>query len=59
MAQVGTMHSVGTPAPDTGRYQHAACSNTAIYNKGNTLAPCQNPYCPRKGADWMLQAKLT
>jgi hypothetical protein len=59
MALIGSTHSVGTPAPDTGRYQHSACSNTAIYNKGNKLAPCQDNSCPRKGADWILIQKLT
>jgi len=59
MANVGSTHKVGTPAPDTGRYRHSACSNTEIFNKGNTLAPCANHSCPRKGADWILQDKLT
>jgi hypothetical protein len=59
MAQTGSSHSVGTAAPDTGRYKHSACSNTAIYNKGNILAPCQNYSCPNKGASWILQEKLT
>ncbi len=59
MAQIGSSHHVGTPAPDTGQYKHSACSNTAIYNKGNILAPCQNYSCPHKGAAWTLVQKLT
>jgi hypothetical protein len=59
MANTGSTHAVGTIAPDTGRYKHSACSNTEIFNKGNKLAPCANPSCPRKGADWILQDKLT
>jgi hypothetical protein len=35
------------------------CGNTEIFNKGNVLAPCANYACPHKGADWVLQAKLT
>ena len=59
MANVGDKVSVGKPAPDTGRYKHSACQNTEIFNKGNTLAPCANKQCPNKGADWILQEKLT
>lgn len=59
MANVGDRCRVNTDAPDTGRYKHSMCANTAIFNRGNNLAPCQNPACPNKGADWILQAKLT
>lgn len=59
MANVGESFKVGTPAPDTGRYKHSACSNTEIFNKGNILAPCANTYCQSKGANWVLQNKLT
>ena len=59
MANVGDRFSVGTKAPDTGRYKHSACSNTEIFNKDNVLAPCANTACPKKGADWILQQKLT
>lgn len=40
MANVGDSCKVGTDAPETGRYKHSACSNTAIFNKNNNLAPC-------------------
>jgi len=59
MASVGDRCRVGTNAPETGRYKHSACSNTAIFNKYNNLTPCQNYNCPQKGADWILQEKLT
>lgn len=59
MANVGDRCKVGTPAPDTGRYKHSACSNTEIFNRPNILAPCANNQCPQKGADWILQEKLT
>jgi len=59
MANVGDRVKVGSNAPETGRYQHTACSNTAIFNKRNNITPCQNHACPNKGADWILQEKLT
>lgn len=59
MANTGDRCSVGTRAPETGRYKHSACQNTEIFNKGNILAPCANKQCPNKGADWILQQKLT
>lgn len=59
MANVGDRVSVGSNAPDTGRYKHSACSNTAIFNKGNNMTPCQLTNCPSRGADWVLQQKLT
>jgi hypothetical protein len=59
MANVGDRCAVGTHAPETGRYKHSACTNTEIFNKHNVLAPCANKQCPDKGADWILQEKLT
>lgn len=59
MANVGDRCKVGSDAPDTGRYKHSACTNTAIFNKGNNLTPCQNRQCPNIGADWILIQKLT
>jgi hypothetical protein len=59
MANVGDKFRVGTPAPETGRYKHSVCANTEIFNKGNPFAPCANASCPNKGAEWILQAKLT
>lgn len=59
MANVGERCRVGTDAPETGRYRHSACANTAIFNKGNNLTPCQNGQCVNRGADWILQEKLT
>ena len=47
--------SVGSLAPDTGRYQHSACSTTEIFCKGKTFVLCNNPNCPNKGANWALQ----
>jgi hypothetical protein len=38
MANSGVYGSVGSPAPDTGRYQHSACTHTEIFTKGNILA---------------------
>jgi hypothetical protein len=59
MANVGDRCPVGTRASDTGRYKHSVCPNTEIFNKGNVLAPCADRACPKKGADWILQQKLT
>ena len=50
--------AVGSPAPDTGQYQHSACS-TETFNKGGILPLCANPSCPNKGGNWAMQAKLT
>jgi hypothetical protein len=50
--------AVGSPATDTGRYQHTACSKTEIFNKGDILVLCPNRSCPNKGANWTLQEKL-
>jgi hypothetical protein len=55
----GFPRAVGSPAPDTGRYQHSACTQTEIFNKGNILLRCANRSCPNKGANWALQEKLT
>jgi hypothetical protein len=61
MATVGTRVSVGTNAPETGKYKHTAigCQNTIILNKNNNVPPCQLPRCARKGADWQLIEILT
>jgi hypothetical protein len=55
MANSGVYRSVGSPAPDTGRYQHSACTHTEIFTKGNILALCSNGSCPNKGANCVLQ----
>jgi hypothetical protein len=55
----GPSRAVGSLAPDTGRYQHLACTTTEIFSKGNILVLCTNPKCPNKGANWTLQEKLT
>ena len=55
MANIGVHRAVGSPAPDTGRYQHSACTHTEIFNKGNILALCSKGSCPNKGANWVLQ----
>ena len=54
-----TSRAVGSPAPDTGQYQHSACTNTETFNKGDILPLCANHSCPNKGANWALQEKLT
>jgi hypothetical protein len=59
MANVGDRFHVGTKCPETGRYKHTVCTNTEIYNKGNTFAPCSNRSCSNRGADWELKDKLT
>jgi hypothetical protein len=57
MASVGDSRSVGSPAPETGRYLHAACTNSENFIKGSILPLCANPRCPNKGANWVLQEK--
>jgi len=58
MASVDGYRAVGSPALDTGRYQHSACTKTEIFNKGDILKVCANPSCPNKGANWVLKEKL-
>ena len=58
MANTGDICSVGTSAPDSGRYKHSVCSNTEIFNKNDILPRCANPTCQQKGADWILQRKV-
>ena len=53
----GTSRAVGSPALDSGRYQHSACTKTEIFNKGDILKVCANSSCPNKGANWALRAK--
>ena len=55
----GTSRAVGSLAPDTGRYQHSACTSSEIFDKGNILKLCANRSCPNKGANWSLQETLT
>jgi hypothetical protein len=55
MANIGGYRAVGSPAPDTGRYQHSACIYTETFAKGHILALCSNQSCPNKGANWVLQ----
>jgi hypothetical protein len=55
MANIGVYRGVGSPAPDTGRYQHSACDSTEIVEKGTILGLCGNQNCPNKGANWVLQ----
>jgi lipoate synthase len=55
MANIGVYRAVGSPAPDTGRYQHSACQSTEIVDKGNIMALCDNRSCPNKGANWVLE----
>ena len=57
MASVGDSRSVGSPALETGRYLHAACTNSENFIKGSILPLCANPRCPNKGANWVLQEK--
>src|ERR1700680_1171926 len=52
-SSVGDHRVVGSPAPDTGRYQHEACTNTEIFNKGPILPLCADHNCPNKGANWL------
>ena len=59
MANVGDRCRVGTSVPDSGQYKHSVCTNTANFTKGTKLTPCQNTACPNKGAEWILQQKLT
>ena len=55
MASIGGYRAVGSPATDTGRYQHSACTYTETFAKGHILALCCNRSCPNKGANWVLQ----
>jgi len=53
-----TPRAVGSLAPDTGRYQHSACTKTEIFSKGDLFVVCASRSCPNKGANWALQEKL-
>jgi hypothetical protein len=55
MANIGVYRAVGSPAPDTGRYQHSACRSTEIIEKGTIFGLCGDRNCPNKGANWVLQ----
>jgi hypothetical protein len=55
----GIARGVGSPAPDTARYQHSACASIEIFGKGDIFVLCTNPNCPNRGANWVLQEKLT
>jgi hypothetical protein len=50
MATVGTLVSVGSSAPETGRYKHTAtaCTNTIILNKGNVVSSLHYGKLPRQ-----------
>ena len=54
-ARVGVDRAVGSPALDTGRYQHSACTYTETFAKKHILALCSNRSYPNKGANWVLQ----
>ena len=56
MAHLGILCRVGTPAPETGRYQHSACGETKTINEKEIIQPCGNVDCPHKGAQYVLQA---
>jgi len=53
----GASRAVGSPALDSGQYQHSACGKTEIFNKGDILKVCANRSCPNKGANWALLVK--
>jgi len=55
MANMEVYRAVGSPAPDTGRYQHSACRSVEIVEKGTIFGLCGNGNCPNKGANWVLQ----
>ena len=55
--RVGAKCRVGSEAPEAGRYKHSACSNTAFFNKGNSLTACRNRTCRNPSAEWILQEK--
>lgn len=55
MANIRVYRAVGSPAPDTGRYQHSACTHSEIFAKGHILTLCSNRSYPNKGANWVLQ----
>jgi hypothetical protein len=59
MASEDGYRAVGSPALDTVRYQHSACTATEIFSKGDILVLCTNPKCANKGANWVLPKKLT
>jgi hypothetical protein len=48
----GIARSVGSLAPDDGRYQHSACTTTKIFGKGDIFVLCTNLNCANKGANW-------
>jgi hypothetical protein len=52
LGEICTSRAVGSPVPNSGRYQHQACTKTQIFNKGDILVLCTNPDCPNRGANW-------
>lgn len=54
----GNSRAVRSPAPDTGRYQHSACTDIEIFTRGDIFQVCANRKCPNKGAGWALLEKL-
>ena len=50
--------AVGSPVVDAGRYQHSACTEIEIFNKGNIIKVCANRSCPNKGANWNILEEL-
>ena len=59
MPNVGDSFPVGSTCQETGQYKHSACTNTIVINKGEKIPPCSVSTCPQKGADWILNKKLT
>ena len=57
MSSPGDHRAVRSPASDTGRYRHEACTYSEIFNKGSILPLCANHTCPNKGANWVLQER--
>jgi len=52
MAHLGILCRVGTPAPETGRYQHSACGETRPIKEKEIIQLCGNVDCPHKGAQY-------
>lgn len=54
MAKEYDRFAIGSPAPESGRYEHASCGYADSFIKGTALAACGNTRCSDPGGYWVL-----